>query len=100
MAEGVGRTVGERLGVKVAVGVGGRGEGVEVGAMVAVDVGEAGMGVKVAVLVGRLVGTDVSVGRGCQTDVTVLQARLASSIIAIRMWMRVFKLSQMGNIWR
>ena len=98
IAEGVGRIVGERLGVKVAVGVGGRGEGVVVGVRVAVDVGEAGMGVKVAVLVGRLVGTDVSVGRGCQTDVTVLHARLASSKNTIRMWMRVFMLSQMGSM--
>ena len=86
--------------MKVVVGVKGRGEGVVVGASVAVDVGDAGMGVKVAVLVRCLVGMEVSVGRGCQAIVTVLQARLASSKVTKRKWMRVFMLSQMGGIWR
>jgi hypothetical protein len=56
------------------------------------------MGVKVAVLVGCLVGTAVSVGLGCQAIVTVLQPRLASSKITIRMWMRVFMSGQPGEI--
>ena len=81
----------------MVVGVEGRGEGVVVGASVAVAVGEAGMGVRVAVLVSCLVGTEVSVGRGCQAIVTVLQARLVSSKVTKRLWMRVFMLSQMGS---
>ena len=91
--------VGEGLGVNVAVDVGGRGEGVVVGVSVTVDVGDAGTGVNVAVLVGRLVGTAVSVGSGCQAEVTVLQARLASRKITIRMWRRVFMLSHKEEDW-